>query len=352
MITVARMALKPGMELAQDAVSLSNGIVVPADTVLDDNTIKKLARFDIMAVSIKEPEDYATTHNEKIRLSRAFAHFKQEYDNNLNAYKYLIDSYIKDGTPINLDFLVTITNNILKCATTNEKLLDYLYNMLPSEDDMTYAHCLNSALIAKVFGTWLCLPRADIDTLVLCGYFYDIGKLKLPNKILWKPGKLSDFEFNWMKTHTQIGYDLLKPLHLNEHIMNATLMHHERCDGSGYPNHLPEHMIDSFAKYIAVVDSYEAMTSARSYRTSLNPFQVIANFERTGFDKYNTFIIQPILNHIALSQLGMTVKLSNDITGEILLINQDKLSRPLVKDSKNNIYDLAVMSDINILAIL
>lgn len=352
MITIARMALKPGMELAQDAVSLSRGVIVPANTVLDSVAIAKLARYDIMAVSIKEPEDYATTHNEKIRLSRAFQHFRQEYESNLNAYKYLIDSYINNGTPINLEYLVNITNNIVKCATSNEKLLDYLYNMLPSEDDMTYAHCLNSALIAKVFGTWLALQKQDIDLLVLCGYFYDIGKLKLPNKILWKPGKLSDFEFNWMKTHTQIGYDMLKYLHLDEHIMNATLMHHERCDGSGYPNHLPEHMIDSFAKYIAVVDSYEAMTSARSYRTSLNPFQVIANFERTGFEKYNPFIIQPILKHIAQSQLGMTAKLSNDVVGEILLINPDKLSRPLIKDAQNNIYDLSKDKDLEILAIL
>lgn len=351
MLTIACLALKPGMELAEDAVSYSNEVILPVNTVLDDTTIAKLKRYSIMCVSIKEQIDYATTHFEKIRYSKAFQKFEEVYKNNLNAYKYIIDDFVNNGKPVNTDYLLQIHNNIASCAPTREKLLDMLYNMLPSEDDMTYAHCLNSALISNVFGTWLGLSSYDTRTLTLCGFFYDIGKLKLPNKILWKPDKLTDFEFNWVKTHTTIGYQMICHLPLNEHILNATLMHHERCDGSGYPKHLKDDDIDIFAKYTGIVDSYEAMTSARIYRASLNPFQVISNFEKTGLEKYGFTILHTILEHIANDQLGMTVRLSDDTIGNVILINKDHLSRPFIQcDTK--VIDLSTVPEITIKAIL
>lgn len=351
MVSIARMALKPGMELAEDVISLSNGVILPANTVLDEMKIAKLARYSIMCVSIKDAEDYAVTHFEKVRVTKTFARFEEVYNNNLNAYKYMINSFLETGAPVNTAYLLQIHDNIYGCAKNGEQLLDMLYNMLPSEDDMTYAHCLNSALISTVFGIWLGLSREDIRILTLCGFFYDIGKLKLPNSLLWKPDKLNDFEFNWMKTHTTIGYDLIKNQRLDQHILNATLMHHERNDGSGYPKHLKDDDIDLFAKYTAIVDSYEAMTSARTYRASLTPFQVIHNFEKTGFEKYGYSIIYRILEHIANTQLGFTVRLNNDVTGDVILINKNLLSKPLIKCG-DQVLDLSKEPELEIVAVL
>jgi len=351
MITIARMALKPGMELAEDVTSKNNDIVLPARTVLDQNSIQKLARYSVMCVNIMEAADYAVTHFEKVRISKGFKHFEMVYANNLNAYKYMIQTFIDTGSPVNVSYLLQIHDNIKSCTLSGEQLLDYLYNMLPSEDDMTYAHCLNSALISTVFGTWMGLSKEDINTFTLCGFFYDIGKLKLPNSILWKTDKLSDEEYELIKTHTTLGYDLIRNQRLNEHILNATLMHHERCDGSGYPNHLQDNDIDIFAKYTAIVDSYEAMTSARVYRSSLNPFQVIKNFEKTGFDKFGHAILFPILERIATVHLGARVKLSDDTIADIILINKNSLSRPLIKKD-DTIIDLSKVDDLEIQSIL
>lgn len=351
MLSIARMALKAGMELGEDVSTFTNGVILPANTVLDEFSIAKLARHSIMCVSIKEDEDYAVTHFEKVRKSKTFKKFEVVYNNNLSAYKYMIQTFVDTGEPVNTEYLLQIHDNIKACTNSSGQLLDMLYIMLPSEDNMTFAHCLNSALISNVFGTWLGLSKKDISTFTLCGFFYDIGKLKLPNTILWKSGRLSDFEFNWMKTHTTIGYDLIKNQRLDEHIINTNLMHHERCDGSGYPNNLKDNEIDIFAKYIAIVDSYEAMTSARTYRNSLNPFQVIRNFEKTGFEKYGYAIIYPILEHIASDHLGMTVKLNNDILADVILINKNALSRPLLKNGED-VIDLSKMPDLEIVAIL
>lgn len=347
---IARMALENGMVIGEDVYSYQNELLYPKDTVVDDAVISKLTRYSIMVVSIKEEIDYATTHFEKVRLSPEFKSFELTYNNCMAIFRKLINGFVEQGTPVKMSSLMDIYAKIASRARSGEQLLDYLYNMLPSEDDMTHAHCLNSALIAGVFGTWLGLSQEDTLLLVQCGFFYDIGKLKLPQDLLWKSGKLTDLEFTKLKTHTMLGFDMLKNCDMDEHVIKATLMHHERCDGSGYPSKLRSSQIDVFAKYIAIIDAYEAMTSARTYRQSLNPFQVIANFEWSGYDKYDETILKPILSHIAATQLGFKVRLNNDVEAEIVRINEDRLTRPVLQSGDTEI-DLAKETDLDIVAI-
>lgn len=350
MKSIARMALKNGMVLGEDVYSYQNDLIYSKDTVVDENVIARLARHSIMVVAVKEEIDYATTHFEKVRLSTEFKYFEFTYNDCMPIYRNIMTEFVERGVPFRMSRLMELYVKISSCARNGEQLLDFLYNMLPSEDDMTHAHCLNSALIAGVFGTWLGLSKEDIFLLIQCGFFYDIGKLKLSKELLWKPGKLTELEFTQLKTHTMLGFDLLKDQNLNEHVIRATLMHHERCDGTGYPSKLKSDRIDIFAKYIAIIDAYEAMTSARTYRQSLNPFQVISNFERDGYVKYDAAILRPILYHIASTQLGFNVRLSNDEEAMIILINQDHVSRPLLKAGEKTI-DLVEHKDLEIVSI-
>lgn len=347
---IARMALEKGMVLAEDVYSYKNQLLFPKDTVVDDAVITKLSRYSIMVVSIKEEIDYATTHFEKVRLSSEFKTFELTYNNCMAIYRKLMKGFVDQGKPVSMNALMDLYVKLSSRARSGEQLLDFLYNMLPSEDDLTYAHCLNSALIAGVFGTWLNLPQDDILLLIECGYFYDIGKLKLPQDLLWKSDKLTEVEIAKLKTHTMLGFEMLKDCDMNEHVLKATLMHHERCDGSGYPSKLRSAQIDIYAKYIAIIDAYEAMSSARTYRLSLNPFQVIANFEKAGYEKFDETILRPILSRIAATQLGLKVRLSNDAEAEIIQINPDNLTRPLLQSDDAQI-DLSKEPDLEILSI-
>lgn len=350
MKNVARMALENGMVIGEDVYSYQNKLLYSKDTVVDKAVIARLARHSIMCVAVKEEIDYATTHFEKVRLSPEFKSFELTYNNCMAIYRKMMKGFIEEGKDVRMGSLMDLYAKISSRARSGEQLLDFLYNMLPGEHDMTYAHCLNSALIAGVFGTWLKLSEEDIFLLVQCGFFYDIGKLKLPQDLLWKSGKLTDLEFTKLKTHTMLGFDLLKDRGLDEHVLKATLMHHERCDGSGYPSRLRSDKIDIYAKYIAVIDAYEAMTSARTYRVSLNPFQVIANFEKDGYIKFDETILKPILSHIAATQLGFSVRLTNDVEAEVIGINEDHLTRPLLKAGDQKI-DLLSEPDLDIAAI-
>ncbi len=351
MKNIARMALENDMVIGEDVYNYQNELIFPKDTVVTEKVIAKLARHSIMCVSIKEEIDYATTHFEKVRLSSEFKYFEFTYNDCMPVYGQLMTDFVEKGVPVRMNKLMELYVKITSCARNGEQLLDFLYNMLPREDDMTHAHCLNSALIAGVFGTWWRLSKEDIFLLIQCGFFYDIGKLELPQELLWKPDKLTDLDFAKLKTHTMLGFNLLKDQHLNEHVIKATLMHHERCDGSGYPSKLRSDKIDIFAKYIAVIDAYEAMTSARTYRQSLNPFQVIENFERDGYVKYDEAILRPILYHIASTQLHFNVRLSNDVEAEIMEINKAHLSRPLLLKADGEKIDLSRQPELKIAAI-
>ncbi|MCR5674710.1 MAG: HD-GYP domain-containing protein [Lachnospiraceae bacterium] len=342
MKTIARIELKPGMIAGEDITDYNGKVLVPTGTEFTESHIAKLARHQIMAVTIKEKIDFATTHFEKVRFSDGFKKFNEDYCCYFNVYKEPIVGFLQYQMPFNIDRLMTVYENITAAAETPELLLDYLYNMTPSEDNMTHAHCLNSALIAGVFGKWLGLSATDQEILIQTGFVYDIGKLRIPDSILWKTGKLDDAEREFLKKHAKMGYDMVKKLPLNVHIPFATLQHHERIDGSGYPDGLKGDAIDPFAKIIAIVDTYEAMTSPRVYRQSLIPFQVIAHYEESrGFERYDRQALTTILTNIARSQIGLPVRLSDGRTAEVESINEDHLSQPVVKLDNGVLLDTA-----------
>ncbi|MCI6553673.1 MAG: HD domain-containing protein [Lachnospiraceae bacterium] len=336
----ATIAIKPGMELGEDVYTYQNELLIPARTVLTEAHIKKLSHYSIMCATIMEPADYATTHFEKVRLSDGFKTFESVYNECLSSYKSLMMEFVLNGTAFSMNRLMELYASIASRVPNGDTLLDYLYNMLPSEDDMTHAHCFNSALIAGVFARWINLNQADAELLIQCGFLYDIGKLKLPDELIWKADKLTQAEFNHIKAHTILGFQLLEPLHLDRHITNAALMHHERYDGSGYPSALRGEEIDRFAKYIAIIDSYEAMTSARIYRSTMHQFKMISNFEKAGFITYDESVLRPILSHIAGTQMGRKVRLNDDRVAEIILINQKHLSRPMLRTEDGYLIDL------------
>ncbi len=332
MRTIARMALEPGMVLSNDVLNNRDEIIIPAYTKVDENVITRLERHSIMVVSIMEDIDYATTHFERIRLSEDFKQFERTYLELFPQYKDMMNNLVENGTSVDTVALKQIYDKLTDSVPSNKKLLDYLYNMVPEPDELTHIHCLNSALIAGVFADWLGMHPHEKETLIMCAFFYDIGKLKLPYELLWKPGKLTDLEYAQIKTHPLLGFNIVEnQVDLDPCVKKSILMHHERCDGTGYPSKLKMHQIDFYARHISIIDAYEAMTSPRVYRQTLTPLQVIENFEKSGFLQYDYEILRPIMMRIADTQIGLMVKLSDGSIWEIFLVNQLVYSKPVLK---------------------
>lgn len=335
---IARMALEPGMVLGED-ILYQGRVLYAADTKVDSLMIEKLNRYSVMCVTVKEDVDFASTHYERIRFDRNFRAFEQQYNSCLFAYKKAMQGFLDTGTVIVDETLFDIFHTLFQYISSGSVLLDYLYNMVPNEDELTYTHCLNSALLAGAFADWLSMNSETKKILVLCGFYYDIGKLKLPYEILWKPDRLTDEEYTLVKSHPVVGYSLLRNTDLNPHVKNAVIMHHERLDGSGYPYHMSGGKIDVFARYIAIIDAYIAMASPRSYRDALTPLQILEIFERS-MDKYDVELLMPLMKRIADAQIGTMVRLNDDSIWEVLIIHPNKFSRPILKNENSQLLDL------------
>lgn len=238
------------------------------------------------------------------------------------------------------------TLKLLQADGGNVNFFNMLHNMR-AYDDLTYAHCLNVALICNVFAGWLHFSQEDTELATLCGLFHDIGKLCIPDSIIKKPDRLTNEEYDVIKTHTIEGYKILQNQPVNDHIKNAALMHHERCDGSGYPFGLTGNRIDKFAKIVSIADVYDAMTAARVYRGPLCPFTVIDIFEKEGLQKYESEYILCFLKNVVLTYIGQHVRLTNGQEGDVVFINPQQFSRPMIQCG-NTFVDLSRQKDIAI----
>ena len=291
------------------------------------------------------------TVKQKVASSDAFRSFQLQYYMILEDLKVVFNEIINENKPLQQDALVEKVATLFRTRNTIIELFDMLNNMR-ALDDSVYAHSLNVGVISRMLGRWLKLDSHNLDVLTCAGLFHDIGKVLIPEEVLNKSGKLTDEEFELIKSHPKKGYDILKPQNIDPHIKKAALMHHERCDGSGYPSGLDEDLIDEYAMIVGIADVYDAMTAARSYRAPLCAFQVISNFEKDGYQKYHAKYITTFLKQIAATYQSNRVVLSDGRGGKIVMINPNDLSRPVIQFDDNECLDLSTHRDLYITAVI
>jgi putative nucleotidyltransferase with HDIG domain len=346
-----------GMIIAEDVYTHDNRLIIPKNTVITDKIITRLKFYNISSISIAIAESKSPVskhikinYSETIKSSNEFKKFNSKYDILINDLKLQLLNLISQKSQIDTSLLLNQIKSIIAESRNGIHLFDILHCM-PESEDITYIHSLNVALISNVLAHWLKFSEEEINILTLGGLLHDIGKLVLPPEIMFKRNSLTDAEYAIIKTHPLRGYQLLNNSNLNPHIMNMILMHHERCDGNGYPSGLKSSRIDSFAKIIAIADVYDAMTSARVYRPALCPFEAISIFESEGLQKFDPHYIMTFLEEIVQSYVGNRILLSNKQEGEIIMINKRALSRPIIQVDDQFI-DLSKVQSLSIAAIL
>jgi putative nucleotidyltransferase with HDIG domain len=162
-------------------------------------------------------------------------------------------------------------------------------------DPYTAGHERRVAAIAAAIGAHLGLDENRQEGLRVAGYLHDVGKIIVPSEILCKPGKLSAIEFQLIQGHVQAGYDVLKNVKFPWPVAQVALQHHERMDGSGYPQGLKGEAILLEARVIAVADVIEAMSSHRPYRPGLGITAALAEIERGRGTLYDSQVADACL---------------------------------------------------------
>ncbi len=215
----------------------------------------------------------------------------------------LIESGIKAISQMNLikDINAELKDTYEKLERSYMESIQTLRYTVEAKDVYTRGHSDRVSEYSVLIGKYLNLPDSDLRTIQVGGLFHDIGKIGVPDSILLKETKLSDDEYSEIKNHPTIGAHILSTASIFQDIIPIVKHHHEKYDGTGYPSKLKGEDIPYFARIAALADTFDAMTSKRTYRNALPLSVVIEEIERckgTQFDPNLADVFLDILrNH-------------------------------------------------------
>ena len=316
--------LKPGMTVYEDIYNTLGVLILNKNTILDQWQIEKIHANSVDKVRVRLTENdssYAIQEEEipSVYDSGKIRAFKEKYAAKVDEVTYIIKE-IGRGAAVDVQTVGQISRHIIREFSTVSEVINYLHLARPL-DDYTYSHSLNVSLMAIIIAKWLELSDKEIDEIATAGLLHDIGKTKIPERLLQKPGKLTKSEFEEVKKHTIFGYMMMDNiLDATANMKYSVLMHHEKIDGSGYPIGSLDEDIPLFPKIVAIADIYDAMTSNRSYRNRMCPFEVIKNFEMHTFGKLDTKVLTVFLKNIANSYINDFVELNSGELCEVCLL--------------------------------
>ncbi len=348
--------LRPGMITGEDIFSIYDQLLISKDTVLTDGMISIMEAHGVVNVLVKEsnreviPPKTNMTYSQRVRSSAEFNEFKALYETEIEDLRTKLNLIVDEDEEMDVEYFYEAIQRLLGKTSSGTGVFTLLQNMR-EYDDSVFTHCVGVSMVCNIFAQWLGWSSEDVETATLSGLLHDIGKIQTPEDILKKPGKLTKDEYEIMKRHTVDGYQFLKNHNVAPEICNAALMHHERCDGTGYPLRLSADKISKFAKLVSIADVFDAMTAARVYRGPMCPFTVIDLFEQEGFEKYDVSFILPFLENVVITYISFSCLLSDGRTGVIVYINKHKLSRPMVQCDGKYI-DLSTTPELKIVALI
>lgn len=247
--------------------------------------------------------------------------------------KGFVDTAMEDvrlGRSVDTDAARDNVSAIVNSVLRNASALMLMTN-LKSRDEYTSIHCVNVCILSVAFGRHLELDADELNELGLGALLHDIGKMRVPLEILNKPGRLTEEEFEIMKRHSTIGREMLKNVEdLPPRSLDVVFSHHERADGSGYPQGLREGHISQFAMMVALVDVYDAVTSDRVYHAAISPHDALSMmYDHTpvAFDKT---LYEEFIKCLGIFPVGSLVELNTGQIGMVMTVNRKRHLKPIV----------------------
>jgi len=220
---------------------------------------------------------------------------------------------------------------------------------LRSFDDYTYAHSVNVAVISCLMGMGLKMKESELEHLAMAGLLHDLGKLVIPPEILNKPGRLSNEEYEVMKSHVTLSYEMIKERwDISSHVKVAVRYHHENEDGSGYPDGLDGDSMSIYTKILHVADVYDALVSKRPYKQPYSPYEACEYLMGGGGILFDPAVVEALLRYVPFYPKGTQIMLSDGREGIIVDNTGERNFRPLLRLLDGSMLDLQEPVNFNI----
>lgn len=234
---------------------------------------------------------------------------------------------------------------------SSAKAVTHIYNM-ETLGEYQLHHTMRVAILAGLMGQWLKMRAHERQRLILAGFLIDIGYTAFAPNFLKKIARYTPEERRLMQKHARLGFDIVSgcALQFDKQVVEAVLQHHERNDGSGYPQNMKKDGICKFARILAILDTYDAMASRRFYAKRRSPFEAFAiladEFVAGRLDaEYGIAFIRNISHTLN----GNWVKLSNGMAGKIVYIDESRMNAlPVVQTREGEFLDLNTTQSIKV----
>ncbi|MBO5033257.1 MAG: HD domain-containing protein [Lachnospiraceae bacterium] len=321
--------VRPGMHLAYNMYDADGHTLICSGCVLSEGYIKRINEYGFDGVYIQD-----------------------ELSDDIKIEPVITPELRTEG-------LITVRNcDVDGCKGIASKIVDQVLHKgvlsldltdLRSFDGYTYAHSVNVAVLSCIIGFGLKMNETSLEQLVMAGLLHDLGKLMIPPEILNKPSRLTNEEYEIMKKHSAISYEIIKERwDIPAQVKVAVLHHHENEDGSGYPDGLEGEDMTIFTKILHVADVYDALVSKRSYKSPYSPYEACEFLMGGGGIMFDPKVVEALLMYVPFYPKGTQVRLSDGREGIILENSGTRNLRPLLRLLDGTTLDLQKKENYNL----
>jgi HD-GYP domain-containing protein (c-di-GMP phosphodiesterase class II) len=325
---ITRNELKPGMFVVSHGAGHFHAPIVNVGRCL--SCAKDLDDLVPREASIVTIDPERSVLVEPSSLAREVPAARRLYAESLRHVHGFMDA-VRQGTEVDPRECAPFVNGFIDSVFRNESAAATLFK-LRDYDAYTYTHSLNVSVLAVLLGKRLGLDKIALSEVGVAAMLHDLGKARIPEAILNKPGKLTPTEFAVMKTHPEQGHALLQGRPgMTEPMLRAVLEHHERRDGTGYPRGLKEQDIGLYSRIVSVADVYDALTSRRVYKEPMAPAKALGLMYQWRDRDFTPLVIEQFIRCLGVYPLGSLVQMSSGEHALVVGTNPLLPTRPVVR---------------------
>ncbi|MFC3094157.1 HD-GYP domain-containing protein [Alteromonas sediminis] len=237
---------------------------------------------------------------------------------------------VQKGLPFDEQIPREFTQSMVGSIDRNPDALMCL-TKIREKDEYLLEHSLNVAILLANFGKSVGMSIQAVEELALAGFLHDLGKIKIPDDILHKPGRLTDEEMDVMRDHVKYGVETLEKEGIDKSLIRTVSEHHERLDGKGYPAGKSGEKISQEGRMIAIADVYDALTADRVYKAGMPSQKALQILLKDSPHKYDHDLLQKFIKCMGIYPVGTLVKLTNERVGMVMEQNSDAPLKPIVR---------------------
>lgn len=347
-IEVNVKGLRKGMYAAQNIYSKGGTLLFARGSSLEKRHIPILHNMGVETIEVSlEPildvflPDNSPGKNDQRGSERGLAKFFNTSGSRENEIIYTL---LKEEANLLIrNSLLTYINSSIKKSTCDAienvmtelinrpQILDYLVEV-KFIDGFTFRHSINVAVLSLITASIIEIGKEDMYKIAIGALLHDIGKKKIPYRILLSEGNLSPEEKQIIEQHSTQGYEyLIRQQSIPEEVALIALQHHERIDGTGYPFKIKDKDIHLYSQIVGISDVFEAMTSDRNYRKGYNSIEVFEFLMAVPGSLFSEEVVKALLGSVPVYKIGSVVELSSGECGMVIQSNFSFPTRPTIR---------------------